>query len=106
MLSRGVVGYFLHWLHLTFPSTALHSFLVTPLPILPPLRPAAAQTETAPCRAALFVVWSKFPAQDLPRGGNLGVSVSALALKHPSHRREGSAGVTCKVLPTLCAQHS
>lgn len=55
------------WLRLTFPSTALQSFPVTPLPTLPSPRPSTAQTETSPCRAASLAVQSKCPAQDLPR---------------------------------------
>lgn len=85
MLSTGVAGYFLCWLHLTFPSTHLHSFPATPLPTL--------------LLAELLSLW--YGANSLPREGNLGDSVSAPALKHPSHRRQDSAGVTCKVFPTL-----
>lgn len=85
MLSTGVAGYFLCWLYLTFPSTDLQSFLVTLLPTL--------------LLAELLSLW--YRANSLPREGNLGDSVSAPALKHPSHCRENSAGVTCKVFPTL-----
>lgn len=47
-LSGGSVRYLPCWLRLTFPSTALQSFPVTPLPTL---RPSAAQTETPPLQS-------------------------------------------------------
>lgn len=72
-LSGGSVRYLPCWLRLTFPSTALQSFPVTPLPTL---RPSAAQTETPPCRAVSPEVQSKCPAQDLPRRQRKGTRVS------------------------------